>query len=85
MANEIIQFITEEIIVLMPLLLIIGVLLKNTPRVPDWTIPWALLAIGITLAVLLIGDPLQGVIQGVLVTGAAVLTHQLVKQTKDRL
>jgi MFS superfamily sulfate permease-like transporter len=84
MVEEIIKFIAEQILVLVPVLFVIGLLLKNTPKVPDWIIPWALLVIGIVLAVLLIGDLLQGIIQGVLVAGVTVLTHQLVKQTFER-
>ncbi|RJE84264.1 holin [Paenibacillus sp. 1011MAR3C5] len=84
MINEFIQYVTEEALVLMPVLFIMGLLLKNTPRVPNWTIPWALLAIGMTGGIVIVGSPVQGIIQGVLVTGATVLTHQLVKQTTDK-
>jgi O-antigen/teichoic acid export membrane protein len=84
MANEIISFITEEALVLMPVLFVIGLLLKNTPKMQDWLIPWALLIIGIVFAILIIGDVLQGIIQGILIVGATVLTHQLVKQTLER-
>lgn len=84
MENEIIKFITEEALVLMPVLFILGLLLKNTPKVADWTIPWALLALGVVGSILIVGDVLQGIVQGVLVAGATVLTHQLVKQTIER-
>jgi len=82
--NDIIQFVQEQMLILVPVLFVIGVILKNTPRVPDWTIPWALLVLGIVLAIFLLGDPLQGIIQGVLVAGVTVLAHQLVKQTIER-
>ncbi|REK74501.1 holin [Paenibacillus paeoniae] len=68
----------------MPVLFIMGLLLKNTPRVPNWTIPWVLLVIGMTGGIVIVGSPVQGIIQGVLVTGATVLTHQLVKQTTEK-
>jgi len=84
MENDIIQYIVSEALVLMPVLFIVGLLLKNTPKVADWTIPWALLGLGIASGIMIVGDVLQGAIQGVLVTGATVLTHQLVKQTKDK-
>jgi len=82
--NDLIEFVQEQIIVLVPVLYVIGAMLKNTPKMPDWLIPWALLIVGILLAVLIMGDPLQGVIQGILVAGATVMTHQLVKQTGER-
>lgn len=84
MENEIIKFITEEALVLMPVLFILGLLLKNTPKVADWTIPWVLLTLGVAGSILIVGDVLQGIVQGVLVAGATVLTHQLVKQTLNK-
>lgn len=82
--NDLIEFVQEQIIVLVPVLYVIGSLLKNTPKMPDWLIPWTLLVVGISMAVLILDDPLQGVIQGILVAGATVMAHQLVKQTSER-
>lgn len=84
MENEIIQYIVSEALVLVPVLFIIGLLLKNTPKVADWSIPWVLLVIGVVGGILLVGDPLGGAVQGILVTGVTVLTHQLVKQTINK-
>lgn len=70
--------------VLVPVLFVIGLLLKNTPKVPDWLIPWVLLTVSVALTTSLIDDPVQGVIQGVLVAGATVMGHQLIKQTVER-
>jgi len=78
------DFVLEQALVLIPVLFVLGAMLKKTPKVADWAIPWVLLIVGIIIAVLLVGDVLQGVIQGVLVTGATVLGHQLVKQTVNR-
>jgi hypothetical protein len=80
MENEIIQYIVSEALVLVPVLFVIGLLLKNTPKVADWTIPWVLLVIGVVGGILLLGDPLGGAVQGILVTGVTVLTHQLIVQ-----
>lgn len=86
MEPEIMEFVVGEALVLVPALWVLGKFLKSTPYLPDWTIPWALLVAGIGGAVALIGPTPEAVIQGVLVTGAAVLVHQLAKQTglKDR-
>lgn len=80
---DIMQYITQEALILIPVLWIIGAILKATPNMPDWTIPYALLAIGIVGAVLLMGSTPQAYIQGILVAGAAVLGHQLIKQAKE--
>lgn len=84
MENNIIEFITEDAIILMPVLFVIGLLLKNTPKVADWVIPWVLLVLGVAGGVFIVGEVAGGIVQGVLVAGATVLTHQLVKQTVDR-
>lgn len=77
-------YIIEDALIVIPVLLIFGYLLKHTPRVVDWQIPWILLFIGIIVVLLLIGFTVAAFIQGVLVAGAAVLAHQLYKQTKKR-
>lgn len=80
---DIMQYITQEALILIPVLWIIGAILKATPNVPNWIIPYVLLAAGVVGAVLLMGSNPQAYIQGVLVAGAAVLGHQLVKQAKE--
>lgn len=78
------QFVVNEALVLIPVLLILGALIKRTPKVPDWTIPWVLLGFGVGLAMTIMGVTPEAGIQGVLVTGAAVFGHQLYKQTKNQ-
>ncbi len=76
------KFIIEDALIIIPVLLIFGFILKNTPNVQDWLIPWVLLVIGILLALLLLGLSANSLVQGILVVGAAVLIHQLYRQTK---
>lgn len=78
---EIINYITENALILIPVLLIIGAILKNTERIKDKYIPVILLPIGVALSVWIIkGFSADSVIQGILVTGAAVYGNQLIKQ-----
>ena len=78
---EIINYITENALILIPVLLIIGAILKNTDRIKDKYIPVILLPIGIALSVGVMRDfGVDSVIQGILVTGAAVYGNQLIKQ-----
>ena len=79
--QDLVELIQENMVVLVAVLYVLGMLLKNTPRVPDWTIPWTLLVVGISLAVVMGGLCADSIIQGVLVTGATVLINQLIKQT----
>lgn len=80
---DIMKFVVEQALVLIPALWIIGAFLKNTPSVPDWVIPYVLLTLGIVGAVGIMGLSVQSIVQGVLVSGAAVLGHQLIKQAQS--
>lgn len=81
---EIMEFLLDEALILIPVLLIVGKLLKQTPNVADWMIPYVLLGVGVTLSLLVMGVHVDAVVQGVLVTGAAVFSHQLFKQAKTK-
>ena len=79
------SYLIEKMLVLVPVLYIIGMFIKSTPKVKDWLIPWILLGLGLVGAVaigLTTGVPIvDAVIQGILVTGVTVLTNQLIVQT----
>ncbi|WP_346896121.1 phage holin family protein [Clostridium sp. UBA7503] len=77
---EIINYITENALILIPVLYIIGMILKGTERIKDKYIPLILLPIGIGLAIALMGFDINAIIQGVLVVGVSVYTNQLIKQ-----
>lgn len=79
---EILSYITENALVLIPVLLIIGQIIKNIQKIPDKWIPVILLPIGIAGSMALGGWSVDGAIQGVLVTGAAVYGNQIVKQLR---
>lgn len=76
------SFIVNEALFIVPVLWILGALLKKTPKAADWLIPYVLLVVGIVLSVWTLGFNAQAIAQGVLVTGGAVLGHQLVQQAK---
>ncbi|MBN1048692.1 phage holin family protein [Clostridium botulinum] len=78
---EFINYITESALILVPVIFIIGTVFKGTEKIEDKYIPIILLPIGIILSMLLIGFNIEGFIQGILVTGAAVYTNQLIKQS----
>ncbi|TMW71687.1 phage holin family protein [Alteribacter natronophilus] len=79
---ELLQFVVDDALILIPVLMIFGKLLKQTPWLSDWVIPYILLAAGIILTGMLLGFSFSSFIQGVLVTGAAVFGHQLIRQTQ---
>ena len=77
---EFIKFITENALVLVPALYVLGLILKGTEKVPDKYIPVILLPVGVIGSIAINGLDANAVIQGILVTGAAVYTNQLIKQ-----
>jgi hypothetical protein len=80
---DILKYINENYVIIVAVLYVLGVLLKNSPKVPDWTIPWILLLVGVGFSVWMGGFSAQVVIQGFLVAGAAVMGNQLFKQTLE--
>ncbi len=79
---EILTYITENALILIPVLLIMGQIIKNIEKISDKWIPVILLPIGIVGAMALGGWTVASAIQGILVTGAAVYGNQIVKQLK---
>lgn len=78
---EFMDYIIGDALILIPALWIVGALIKHAfEKVPNWTIPFVLLVLGIVGAIGLMGLSVGSVIQGILVTGAAVLGNQLIKQ-----
>lgn len=81
---DFLNYIIDKALVLIPVLLIIGQIIKMIPNAKDWIIPWVLLVLGVVMSCLMMGWGVDGVIQGVLVAGAAVFGNQLYKQTKEQ-
>lgn len=77
-----IEFITENALLLIPVLNIIGMIIKGTEKIPDKYIPLILLGFGILGSVAILGISPESVVQGILVTGTAVYGNQVVKQLK---
>lgn len=81
---EFVKFIIENALILVPALYVIGLILKGTEKIADKYIPVVLLVFGVLGAVALLGFNINAVIQGILVTGTAVYTNQLIKQVNKQ-
>lgn len=77
-----IEYISENALLMIPVLNIIGMIIKNTEKIPDKYIPIILLFFGIIGAVAIMGISPESVIQGVFITGTAVYGNQVFKQLK---
>lgn len=81
MEFNLLEFIPTDFIILIPTLYVIGVFLKQS-KIKDYLIPWILLILGIFGSFGLgYSVDINNAIQGVLVTGVAVLGNQLYVQT----
>lgn len=77
---EIMDYIMEGRLILIPVLYIIGYIFSKTQLIKNKFIPLILLVIGIILSLLIGGNTIiDNIIQGILVTGATVLTNQVIK------
>jgi len=81
---DILKYIVEEALIVIPVLWVIGKLLKDIPSIQNWLIPWVLLVVGVLATMGIMGFTIESAIQGVLVAGASVFGHQLLKQTQNR-
>ena len=77
-----IEYISENALLMIPVLNIIGMIIKNTDKISDKYIPLILLFFGILGAIAIMGISPESVIQGVLITGTAVYGNQVFKQLK---
>ena len=74
------DYILDNALILIPVIYVLGIMLKGTELIKDKYIPVILLPVGIVLGMILVGFNVNGFIQGVLVTGVAVYANQLIKQ-----
>lgn len=77
---EFLDYIVENVLYLIPALVFVGWCIKQIPGIPNWVIPFALIVLGIVAAGFILGWTVDGVVQGVLCAGAAVLSNQALKQ-----
>jgi len=74
-------YIRQESLILVPVLYIIGLFLRQTPHVPSWVHPWIQLIFASVACLLYYGVEIQSVIQGILVSGLAVISRDLIDHT----
>jgi hypothetical protein len=77
---DVMAYIVEKALVLIPALLVLGQIIKSIPNVPNWLIPVVLLVPGVAGTMAIVGWTIEGAVQGILVTGAAVYGNQVWKQ-----
>ena len=76
------EFVIDQALIIIPVLYVIGTIIKGTEKINDKYIPLILLPISIIFCLFVVGFNVQGVIQGILVCGTAVYVNQLLVQAK---
>lgn len=87
--EELMTYISPELVILIPVLYVVGMLLKKTENIPDRLIPLLLGFVGIFIAslyeIVIVGCGLEalymGIIQGLLCAGCAVYAREVYKHT----
>ena len=80
---EIIDYILQERLILIPALYALAEIIKGTELIKNKYIPLLVLVFGILLSIMMGGFTLtDNIIQGILVAGATVLTNQIIKQSQ---
>lgn len=72
----------SQLVLVVPALIILGFALKHTPKVHDWMIIWILLLAGTLASVIKLGFTVNGIANGIIAAGAAITTHQFIKQSR---
>ena len=80
---EILDYILQERLILIPVLYVLAEIIKMTELIKNKYIPSIVLFFGVFLSLMMGGLTMaDNIIQGILVAGATVLTNQIVKQSK---
>lgn len=80
---NLLDYIVGNALILIPVLNIIGMIIKHTEKIPDKYIPLILLIFGVGGALGIMGLSINSVVQGVLITGTAVYGNQIIKQASS--
>lgn len=81
--ENIMSYITSEALVLIPVICVLGLIIKQTGFIKDKFIPAILLVFGIGLGIFVVSFDIQGVINGILVTGVAVYVDKFIYKQRD--
>lgn len=79
--ENILEFIVKDGLVMVPVLMILGVFIKQSNFIKNELIPFILLGVSLSLTPMLLqGFNAPNIVQSILVTGVAVLGNQMYKQ-----
>lgn len=74
------SYISDKLYIVSIVLFFVGLFLKKTPNVKNWSIPYILSAFGVIACFIIGGVNFASFLQGLLSAGVAVYVYQLGKQ-----
>ena len=77
------EFLINRALILVPVLWVVGKIVKTSAIIADKWIPLSLLGAGVVLAMMYLGVSVESGLQGAIAAGVAVFGHQLLKQSKE--
>ncbi|GAK39519.1 phage holin family protein [Paenibacillus urinalis] len=78
--TTILELIHPQLFIVLALCWVVGYILKQTPRVPNWTIVYVVTIIAVAVTVWMLGWGPESLIQGILTGAFAVYGNQLLHQ-----
>lgn len=75
------EFLSYTNLVVYAALVVLGMILKQTPKIENWFIPWVMLFVGIIIGWSYLGGK-SGILDGIILAGLAVFGHQLYSQLR---
>lgn len=78
--SQLMQYINENNLILIPILYILGMYIKMT-KISNRLIPWVLLVIAVVLTMLSNGVSVNSLLQGILLSAVPTYANQLFKQS----
>lgn len=80
--NAIFNLIDPKLLIVVAVCWVIGYVLKQTPKMPNWSIVYVVTLLAVLVTVWMLGWGPDSLIQGVLCGAFAVYGNQIVKQSK---
>ncbi len=81
---DIMQYITKEALILIPVLWVIGYIIKSIPHIANWVIPIVAIVLGAVGGLVVVSPDVNGVIQGILAGAASVGLNQVKRQVEKQ-
>lgn len=75
----------EQAYGIVAVLWVLGMILKRTPNIEDWFIPYILLVVSVLLTFWMLGVSPDSLVQAFICVAISVYSHQLIKQVVKKV